>query len=207
VFWLEVPSLTRARILAALGTEGDVQGAQRDLQNMLAMAEARHFTHRVIQNLAHLALVHDRLGQPAEALKTLRRALTLARPGGFIRTFVDCGPALTPLLRQLKHQGHFPNYLSQLLAAFDETRTPSPLTGRSPATGSLDKPELVEPLTRREKEVLGLMQAGLTNQEIADELVISIYTVKKHSSNIFGKLAVRTRRQAVQQAVRLGLLP
>jgi LuxR family maltose regulon positive regulatory protein len=204
VFWFEVPSLRRAQILAALGTEGDVQRTQRDLQSMLAIADAHHFAQRVIQILAHLALVHDRLGQPAEALKALQRALTLARPGGFIRSFVDCGPALTPLLRQLKHQSHFPNYLSRLLAAFDETE--APISTASPLrTGSAD--ELVEPLTRREKEVLRLMQTGLTNQEIAGELVISIYTVKKHSSNIFGKLAVKNRRQAVQKAVQLGLLP
>lgn len=61
-------------------------------------------------------------------------------------------------------------------------------------------------LTRREREVLNLIQNGLTNQEIADELVISLYTVKRHGTNIYGKLAVEGRKQAVHKAQKLGIL-
>jgi LuxR family maltose regulon positive regulatory protein len=94
-------------------------------------------------------------------------------------------------------RGIAPGYVTRLLAAWDEP---------VPAQPPVDQP-LVDPLTPRELEVLGLIAAGLRNQEIADQLIISLATVKRHISNIYGKLGVSHRTQAVAHARELGLLP
>ena len=154
--------------------------------------------------MAHLALVYDRLGRIDDALETLQRALTLAQPGGFIRSFVDPGPALMPLLQEISQQGVAPNYVPQVLAAFDSVaQTESAPRPVSAPAGTAP----VALLTSREEEILRLMGDGLTNQEIADELVISLYTVKRHATNIYNKLSVNNRRQAVRTAQQLGIFP
>ena len=90
-----------------------------------------------------------------------------------------------------------PDYTSRLLAAFAESREPPPATL---------PPDMVEPLSKRELEILHLIAAGATNPEIAQELVIAVNTVKKHVTNILGKLAVTNRRQAARRARDLGIL-
>jgi LuxR family maltose regulon positive regulatory protein len=202
VFWFTAPSLTRVKILLTAGSEGDVQVIRRDLHKQLANSKERHFTPRVIQVLAHLALVNHKLGHTAEALGVLQRAITLAQPGGLIRSIVDCGPTLVSMLQQLERRTIDSNYFDQLFNAFDRSKTDLPLK-----TLTEKKPALIEMLTRRELEVLRLFEVGLTNQEIADELVISVLTVKKHSTNIYHKLGVKNRRQAVYVAKQLDLLP
>jgi LuxR family maltose regulon positive regulatory protein len=199
LLYLEVPFLTQVRILVAHGSVAAVRAAGRYLEQRLSEMQEYHFTIRVIQISSHLALVYDRLKRPDGALASLRRALTLGRSGGFIRPFVECGPVLLPLLEQLRQEDTFPEYVSQVLAGFG---VQAQTTARvAPWSGP------VEPLTRREMEVLRLIQAQMTNQEIAEELVISLPTVKRHTSNIYGKLAVSRRRQAVRKAMELGLLP
>jgi len=175
----------------------------RDLDVKLKAAEARHNTRSVIQILAHLALAYDRLGQTDDALASLERAVALAQPGGFIRSFVDPSPALRLLLQRLSQRGVAPGYLSQILAAFDtfpQAERPPQTTLAPRGAGTLDL------LTSREEEILRLMAEGLTNQEIANELVISLYTVKRHATNIYNKLNVSSRRQAVRAAQQLGVL-
>jgi LuxR family maltose regulon positive regulatory protein len=204
VVWFETPSQIRTRILSALGTMAKVRRTLRDLDVKLKAAEARHNTRWVIQILAHLALAYDRLGQTEDALASLERAIALAQPGGFIRSFVDPGPALRLLLQRLSQRGVAPGYLSQILAAFDTVPQ-----AESPPRAMLAPPEAgtIDPLTNREEEILHLMGEGLTNQEIANELVISLYTVKRHATNIYNKLNVSSRRQAVRAAQQLGVLP
>jgi LuxR family maltose regulon positive regulatory protein len=158
----------------------------------------------VIQILAHLALAYDRLGQTDDVLASLEHAVALAQPGGFIRSFVDAGTALRPLLQRLSQQGVAPEYLSRVLAAFDTI----PQTSRPLGTTLAPREaRTVDLLTNREEEILRLMAEGLTNQEIANELVISLYTVKRHATNIYNKLNVSSRRQAVLIARQLGVLP
>jgi LuxR family maltose regulon positive regulatory protein len=114
-----------------------------------------------------------------------------------VRTFLDAGPGMIPLLRRASSRGIAPGYVARLLEA----------TGQPPfSQPSVDQP-LVEPLTPREVEVLSLIAGGLRNQEIADQLVISLATVKRHISNIYGKLGVSHRTQAVAHAQELCLLP
>jgi LuxR family maltose regulon positive regulatory protein len=196
IFISPAASLAQARILITAGIVTEVKAARAALQAKLVQAKADQFTMRVIQINIHIALAFQRLGEPEAALEALEQALLLAQPGGLLRSFVDAGPELRPLLEQLHTQAVAPDYLPQLLAAFPETVPPSvspPL-----ATATL--------LTPRELEILRLMAGGLTNQEIAGQLVISPYTVKRHASNIYDKLNVNGRLAAIYRAKELMIL-
>ena len=148
-----------------------------------------------IEALALRALAHWRRGEQASALTALERALRLAEPEGYVRLFADLGLPMARLLQEARSRAVLPEYVETLLAAFGELAFPATVGGVLP-----------EPLTAREQEVLKLIAAGLTNREIADQLVISAETVKKHTASIYGKLAVRSRREAVARARKLALL-
>jgi len=136
--------------------------------------------------------------KPDQALAALERALSLAEPEGYVRTFVDAGAPMAALLRIAASRGIAAapgvaqDYVGKLLAAFGEVASPSA--------------PLIEPLSERELEVLRLLAAGLSNREIAAELFLAVGTVKKHTSNIYGKLNVHKRTQAVARAKELGLV-
>jgi LuxR family maltose regulon positive regulatory protein len=148
-----------------------------------------------IKILALQALVFHAQGDSQEALSALSRALSLAEPEGYVRTFIDEGQPMTRLLRLALSRGIAPDYVSRLLGAIDEEVELAP-----PAMESL-----IEPLTERELEVLRLIVAGLSNPEIAEELFIAISTVKSHVNHIYGKLGVESRTQALLRAQDLGL--
>ena len=132
---------------------------------------------------------------PTEALHFLQEALKIAQPEGFIRTFVDKGEPVKALLKRLKSQGgDLKEYILMLLSAFGDT-------GKGSVTQSL-----VEPLSKRELEVLGLLEQGMSNGEIARRLVVTIGTIKSHVHSIIDKLGVSSRTQAVAQARILKLL-
>jgi LuxR family maltose regulon positive regulatory protein len=133
----------------------------------------------------------------------LERALTLAEPRGFFRIFVDEGLSMAQLLYEALTRGIAPNYVRQLLAAFPVTE-PEQV---SPTKSQVDQSELIEPLSERELEVLQLIAEGLTNPEIAARLFISLYTVKTHNRNIYGKFNTHNRGQTVAKARALGILP
>jgi LuxR family maltose regulon positive regulatory protein len=123
----------------------------------------------------------------------LKRALSIAEPEGYVRIFVDEGEPMTVMLRQAAAAGIFPEYIGSLLKAFG---TPT----------SEDSMLLLEALTARELEVLRLIAAGLANREIAEELVVSLGTIKTHINHIYQKLDVRSRTQAVARARELNLV-
>jgi LuxR family maltose regulon positive regulatory protein len=135
----------------------------------------------------------------------------MAAPEEYVRAFVDAGPALAPLLGQARDVN--PDFVDRLLPAFEdkgwragrEEGAPRPAV---PIPGPAYKPALplIEPLSNRELEVVGLIAAGLTNREIARELVIAVGTVKRHTNNIYGKLGVQNRTQAVARVREIGLL-
>jgi LuxR family maltose regulon positive regulatory protein len=140
------------------------------------------------------------------ALETLEGAVLKAQPGGFIRSFVDAGSSLVPLFQNLHQRNIAPDYLSQVLEAFNKISLTDSLLNAGGKPASYES-EILDLLTRREEEILRLMGEGLTNQEIANELVISLYTVKRHATNIYHKLSVTNRRGAIRKFRRLGMLP
>jgi len=174
---------TLARVLiAALGL----------LARLLKVVEAAGAMRGVIETLVLQAMALQAQGRANEALTTLERALSLAEPEGYAYTFIGEGVPMAALLRTAASRGIALDYVGRLLAAFEEPALPSP--------------PLIEPLSERELEVLRLLAAGLSNREIAAELFLAVGTVKKYTSNIYGKLNVHTCTQAVARARELGLV-
>jgi LuxR family maltose regulon positive regulatory protein len=157
----------------------------------------------LVELLALQAAAHREQGDTERALAVLERTLQLAEPEGYVRVFVEAGEPMARLLYEAASRGLAANYVGRLLAAF-------PPVPKAPAVDLSVAPpyreELVEPLSPRELEVLGLLAQGLSNRQIAERLVISLSTVKGHTSNIYTKLAVGSRTQAVARARALGLL-
>lgn len=214
-FWWQQPRFTYCHLLIAEGTAATLQEATANLQTCLQVAEESHNSFQMIQILLLQALAYRAQGQLDQALAALERAVTLARPGGFILNFVEYGRPMAELLHQLAGRGVAPVYLEQLLTAFadlplttGEVRLPDKaiVDGKDGASSKMIDP-LVEPLTRRELEILELLAKRLSNQEIGDSLHISVPTVKTHVSRICEKLEVTGRHVAVAQARALGILP
>ncbi len=210
----EFEHLTFARILIAQGRTGHnpqpLNDAQHLLDRLLRDAEAKARQGSAIEILLLKALALHSQGETASALDVLRHALVRAEPQGYIRLFADEGEPMRLLFSDFafwiqKHPSvasreelePLQAYLNKLLAAFSETL--SPLATVSPYS------DLVEPLTERELEIMRLLAAGASNREIAKRLVLSLGTVKTHIHNIYGKLSVSSRLQAVARARELGL--
>jgi LuxR family transcriptional regulator, maltose regulon positive regulatory protein len=202
----EFEHITLARVLLARyksdREERYIHEAMGLLERLLKAAEEGGRMGSVIEILVLQALAHEAQGDSPGALVPLERALTLAEPEGYIRIFVDEGLPMARLLYEALSQGVESDYIRRLLAAFPVAE--SEQTASSPMRGS--KSELVEPLSERELEVLQLIAEGLTNQEVATRLYLSLHTVKVHARNIFTKLAVKNRAQAVARGRALGIL-
>jgi LuxR family maltose regulon positive regulatory protein len=201
--FLEIPILTIAQALISQGSDASLQEAAQLLEELLAYIKAMHNTYQEIRILGHLALVYQAQGRTKEAQNALEHSLKLAQPGGFIRTFVDLGPKMAELLNYFVDRGFKTDHIRQILTAFPGQPQ---INGKQKPTKALANDDLTEPLTRREREVLVFLGKWLSDKEIAQELVISPRTVKKHASNIYGKLGVKNRMQAVEKAKDLGLL-
>ena len=134
-----------------------------------------------------------------QALASLKDALTLAAPGGYIHVFMIECPRIIPLLRLARTAGIMPEYVDQLLVAYERS-----VTGQSIQPVTI--PGLVESLSARELDVLKLLAQGCTDKKIAEALVIARETVHKHLKNIYGKLDVHSRTEAIVSARKLGLL-
>jgi LuxR family maltose regulon positive regulatory protein len=204
----QLAHLALCRVLIAHSRPGQ---AIRVLERLLASAEAAGRGIEIVEMLVLKALAQQAQYQENQALTTLVQALTLAEPEGYIRTFVDTGSAMAELLSALSQRPSAigRDYLDTLLAAFPQTMNDERRTMKvelAPHRSSLIVQPLVEQLSKRELEILALMAQGLTNTEIAQHMVISSQTVKVHTRNIYGKLDVNDRKQAVAKARTLGLL-
>ena len=210
--WLawEVPLFTRVRVLIAQNMEDCWQEAEGLLQNWFSQSEKAYNIPYQIEVLALQSLLYQKRGQLDAALSVLMRSIQLAKPGGFIRIYVDSGAPIAQLLRQLLTRDFEPEYLGRILVAFPATQLPSHTVHPTRPDQKLPAQQgaaLVDPLTDREFEVLTLLAERLSNKEIAKTLTISPFTVKNHLSTIYGKVGAAGRRQAVHQAKQLGLLP
>jgi LuxR family transcriptional regulator, maltose regulon positive regulatory protein len=202
----EFEHLTLARVLMA---EHQAAQAVPLLDRLLLAAEAQQRTGSVIEILIAQTLAHLAQGDTPAALATLERALSLAEPEGYVRTFLNEGEAMRLLMADfrfwIEKQGQHDSqrligYANKLLAAF------APLTAVPPSASNQQPAALIEPLSPRELEVLRFIAQGLSNQEIADRLFLALSTVKGHTRIIFDKLQVQRRTEAVARAHELGLL-
>jgi LuxR family maltose regulon positive regulatory protein len=208
--WLEWVDCTICRVLLAQGTSASLERASARLHDCVQVAEKTHNTRQLIELLPLQAAVYQQQGQTAAALTVLERAVTLAQPGGFIRPFIEPGPAIAALLPTLAEQGVAPAYIDQIMAACgkdEDGRRKDEIKNLSSLQPSAFSPQpLLEPLTDRELDVLALLAKHYSNDEIAEALHISIPTVKSHTGHIYQKLAVKNRYQAVARAMTLQLL-
>ncbi len=184
------------------------------LDTWLPQFEPRERAYSVIIIEIYRALALQGLLRREEALSALEHALILAEPEGYARVFLDEGETLRSLIVDFRFwiEAHLLDVAgrTRLLSYTDRL-----LSGFAPATRELPTSiqkrqspiqNLVEPLSQRELEILRLIADGLTNQEIADRLVLSLPTVKWHTGNLYGKLGVNSRTQAVARARELGIL-
>lgn len=210
-YTIELMAILWARVWLA---QGKASEAIETLEHALPVARAAGRWGVVIELLVLQALALALARQDAPALAALQEALELAEPEGYTRIFLDEGEPMARLLRMVyrsKEKGSR-EYETRLLEALLPAEAPARpvshqvLEGES-APGKLPHyPVLIDPLTERELEVLGLIAEGYSNQEIAEQLFVTLGTVKAHLSHIYNKLDVRSRTQAVAKADQLQLL-
>ena len=196
--WRPYGDLALARVLIAQQRLGETLDM---LAQIRQSAQEAGGTGWVIEALILEALAFQSMGETDRALTALSQALSLAEPEGYVRTFVDEGEPMPALLRQAGLRGVAPHYVGQLLAAFGPGE---------PAEAAVQEavPALAfhEALTQRELQILRLVDAGLSNREIAEALYISLNTVKTHTKSLYSKLNVHSRTQAINRARDLKLL-
>ena len=205
----EYEHVTLARALMARyrnDPDDSIHEAMGLLERLLQAAEEGGRTGSVIEILVLQALAHEAKGDIPPALASLERALTLAEPEGYVRIFVDEGPAMAELLTRMiaSRESWAPGveaYIHMLLAALAEA---SAIQG--PTQQGISPEPSVEPLSDREREVMRLLGTELKGPEIARELFISLNTLRTHTKSIFGKLGVNNRRAAIRRARELDLL-
>ncbi len=211
---LSFPSdFERLTLVRAYLVVGKYAEARRELEPL--PREAAQRSRSMIEYLILLALALQGQNEAQQARATLTQALALAEPEGYVATFVIEGQPMAALLTQVYDEQKkewpegtrrvSPAYMCKLLAVI-KAETLSPLEDPD-HQGTMQSPgEPVEALSEREREVLQRLAAGMSNRAIAREFIVSVGTIKTHLNNIYGKLNVHSRTQAVARARALHLL-
>jgi LuxR family maltose regulon positive regulatory protein len=204
---LEVPAITRARIWVALGTDESLHRAYTLLQEIGERARSWHFTNQLIETDVLKSLALAGLGREDEALECLAATIDLAAQGIWMRPFLEPGKPMADLLVQLDDQGLGTDFSRQLHSQIQAWRARQTSHARA-GSGVQVTPEaeLYETLTPREHDVLELLAQRLHNKEISDKLFVTPETVKSHLKNIYQKLDVGKRLEAVEKAKEIGIL-
>ncbi len=196
----ELP-LGQARVLLA---RNDPSAALAVLEPLRQQMEARGWADERLKTMVLQVVARHLAGEEDKAAHVLGEALALARPGGFIRLFVDEGVPMAQVLLNAASHGLMPDYVGKLLAVFETAKLWS-AQGPTLLPVSPAQP-LIEPLSQRELEILKLIAQGLANREISARLFLALDTVKGHNRRIFDKLQVQSRTEAIARARELGLL-
>ncbi|MBZ0296642.1 MAG: LuxR C-terminal-related transcriptional regulator, partial [Anaerolineae bacterium] len=186
--------ISQARIYLA---QEDYPAALTVLAAVRHHAEAKDWQDEQLQVIVLQAVAYAANDEMDNARQRLDEALELAAPGGFIRIFKDEGELMLKLLSEVSAHSVTPDYTRKLLAAFHAAAAPSQSPSSQP---------LVEPLSERELEILQLVAEGFSNREISEQLFLALSTVKGHNRNIYDKLQVKRRTEAIARARELGLL-
>jgi LuxR family transcriptional regulator, maltose regulon positive regulatory protein len=199
-------NLAWSRVQIALG---HYQEAATFIRPALQSAKDHGLLFRVVELSIAQALVDDGLGDPTAALAELGKALEISESAGYARVFDD-GPGLDRLLHQCLVKNIHPQFVKQLLATFIRTPLNRKQAGEKTARSALMNDQwqeaMVEPLSEREVEVLRMLASGLAPVEVAKRLYLSPHTLKAHTQNIYTKLDVHSRVEAINKARELGLL-
>lgn len=196
----ELQFITLARIWLA---QGKTNQAASLLERIRKGAEKAGREGRVLEVQMLQALADQATGKEKQAVVEITDVLARAEPEGYVRLFVDEGAPMAKLLYRAAAglTGTVGDYAKRLLAVYFQEEAGQPMlrVKQSQIEG------MIKPLSKRELEVLRLVATGKTNQEIAVELVIAFGTVKRHMINIYTKLDVKNRTEAVAKARELGL--
>jgi LuxR family maltose regulon positive regulatory protein len=205
----------RAAILLGLGDAAARAEADELLQQLRANVERYRNNRFLIEVLALQAFSLDCTGDKQAALDLLERAVLLTIPGTTLRALADLDHLVGPLLAQVAARNGIRSQVALIrraaaifpgaVANSANGNSLSPHPGAAPAP--VLHPDLLEPLTFREMDVLLLLQDRPSNKEIAHQLCIATETVKRHLTNIYLKLHVQSRRQALVRAREMGILP
>jgi LuxR family transcriptional regulator, maltose regulon positive regulatory protein len=182
---------------------GQAEEALQELTHWKEPAQIQGRTHTLLEMLILEVLAHAANHALSQAMATLLQALWLAQPAQYQRLFLDEGLVMAALLKSMLNTIQEPElarYVRGLMGAFVQEQA------TMPASSSLGFPSLLEPLTSQEQRVLHLLADGASNQQIAEHLVVSLVTVKKHMTNLLGKLGAANRTQAIARAREYGLL-
>ena len=223
--WQDPAHLTKARILLARSMTSeaqarDAQGAAQILARLNEVAERSYNVRLRIEVLALEALALSAAGKAQDAQDALLAALDLARPGGYLRVFLELGQPMRDALSEVAGQdiqisANAHHILAELQRSFGDA-VPARHEGNGPSQdtqvsaaprGNSGRESLVEPLSHRELEILTLLRDPMSLKEVARQLSISYQTAKRHTVNIYGKLGVHRRWDAVTKAQALGLIP
>jgi LuxR family maltose regulon positive regulatory protein len=209
----EFEHITLARVLLAnyqidraIGSISEVLGL---LERLLKAAEERGGMGSMIEILVLQAMTYHAQGDLSAALLPLGHTLLLAEPEGYVRIFLDEGPSMMQLLREASAHKIIPVYTGKLLAEFEAEKHQKENKSDMPHSlqdGQRVSNPLVEPLSRRELEILKLIALGLSNREIGERLFLALDTVKGHNRRIFDTLQVKNRTEAIARAHELSLL-
>ncbi|KAA3646753.1 MAG: LuxR family transcriptional regulator [Chloroflexi bacterium] len=190
----ELP-LSQARVHLA---QGDPSSALAMLETWRQEVDTRNWADEQLRVMVLQAVAYQVQGETEQAMQVLKEALAMAEPNGFLRIFIDEGAPMAQLLSEAVDEGIMPDYTRKLLAAFDAE-------GQDKSDPLYAQP-LIDPLSQRELEILGLIAEGLSNRQISERLFLALSTVKGHNRIIFGKLQVQRRTEAVARARELGLI-
>jgi len=198
-----------ARLFLLQGRTGE---ALDTLESVLALARSLERIDLLVEIQVLRALACDQAGLHAQAMDALSEALSLAEPGGQVRNFLDEGEALRALILDARSwiaggrsqissgaRNRLVDYVDRLLAGFPGPFPPDLVPIQNLESGT-------DPLSERELDVLRLLAAGMSNPEIADELIVAVSTIRSHCKSIYGKLDVHSRWDAVRRGQELGLI-
>jgi LuxR family maltose regulon positive regulatory protein len=206
-FYIESPRLTYCRVLLAQNNKNKTDEALKKLDEHLALAVKTDNVYQLIRINILRAVAFIQTENQKKAINSLLNALTNAQPGNWIMPFIEDGGAeIHSLLTELTGNESVGKFVSKLLNEFSATHNNNKESSTITQKTSITSSSVYYSLTNREMDIIQLLAKRLSNKEIANELFISETTVKRHAINIYQKLGVNKRRDAVLKMQELGLL-